>query len=70
MDADAGSFGEVVFRLSEEDMNKPFEVFTLLGGVGVIRTTMVLDYEQAANYTLTLIAEDLAANPLDRRSVR
>lgn len=67
MDGDVGSFGELEFSLSPEDSGKPFNVTTIPGGFGNIYTTQPLDYEQAVNYTLTVIVEDLAANVLDRR---
>lgn len=67
-DADAGSFGNLSFSLSNDDSNKPFDIFTEPGGSGVIRTNRVLNYEEVRNYTLTVRVEDLAENLIERRS--
>ncbi len=57
-DDDLGSFGELVFSLSDEDSGKPFNITTLSGGIAIIRTSRNLNYEERENYTLTVTATD------------
>lgn len=63
MDDDAGELGQVTFRLSDDDIGKPFEVNTTAGGFGRIRTTRPLDFEMVEAYMLTVVVEDLADPP-------
>lgn len=69
MDEDDGSFGNLTFRFSDEDSDKPFNIVTEPGGYGNIYTSAVLDYEENINYTLTVMVEDVAADQDERRSV-
>lgn len=62
MDNDTGDFGRVTFRLSDDDIGKPFYVNST-NGIGTIFTTQPLDFEMLAYYILTVIAEDLADPP-------
>lgn len=62
-DDDAGELGQVTFRLSDDDIGKPFEVNTTAGGTGTIRTTRPLDFEMVESYMLTVVVEDLADPP-------
>lgn len=69
VDEDSGDFGELEFRLSDEDLSKPFNITTLPSGFAEIASTQLLDYEISENYTLTVIVEDLGEDIAGRRSV-
>lgn len=59
-DGDRGSFGQLRFRLSDEDVDKPFNISTLPDNrFGVVMASQSLNFEQQDNYNLTVIVEDL-----------
>lgn len=58
MDEDGG---RLYYSLSDDDIGKPFRVITGGSNVGVLRTTLPLDFEATESYTLTIIVEDSPA---------
>ena len=57
----------MAFSLSPEDADKPFNITTDANGFGIIRTTEVLDFEEAAEYILAIVVEDLGVNQDEKR---